>query len=45
MPFPPEPFAAGFTAVSPDIETDLPPTTPTSSFDLSRLTLKIDIKF
>ena len=44
-PFPLEPFAAGFTVVSPDIEADLPPTAPTSSFDSSRLTLKIDIKF
>ena len=45
MSFPLESFAAGFTAVSPDIEADLPPTAPTSSFDSSRLTLKIDIKF
>ena len=45
MPFPLDPFAAGFTVVSPDIEADPPLMAPTSSFDSSRFTLKIDIKF
>ena len=45
MPLPLEPFAAGFSVVSPDVEADLPPPAPTSSFDSSHHTLKIDIKF
>ena len=42
MPSPLTPFAGGFSARSPDVEANLPPTAPPLSFDSPYYTLKIE---